>query len=157
MGASLGGGCSEWFRLPSPSAAAFQPNLQPFDSSIAIRNPVLQLVLPHLGSFIPISLACGILELYSTSSFTVYLHPISPDILGHMSRKESFLSQTSPRACSPDRLASISWVAPQISDHPFLTSPPATRGCFRQNMLELTVGFLQISIYGPSTGEPSSL
>jgi xylanolytic transcriptional activator XlnR len=119
----------------------------------APRYPVLQPLIPHLGSIIPLSLACDLLDLYFASSSSTQMHPMSPYVLGYVFRKRSFLHPTKPRACSPALLASILWVAAQTSDAPFLAAPPSARGRVCQKLLELTVSLLKPLIHGPSAGE----
>ncbi|KAJ5629402.1 Xylanolytic transcriptional activator xlnR, partial [Penicillium herquei] len=143
-----------WLPLPSPSPANFPSfSIAPFPSSL--RYPVLQPVLPHIASIIPQSLACDLLDVYFTSSFSSHLSPLSPYVVGFVFRKQSFLHPTKPRVCSPGLLASMLWVAAQTSEAAFLTSPPSARGRVCQKLLELTVGLLRPLIHGPATGEAS--
>jgi hypothetical protein len=127
-----------------------QPNFTP-----PLRYPVLQPLIPHLGSIVPLPLACDLLDLYFDSSSSAQTHPTSPYVLGHVFRKSSFLHASKPRVCSPALLASMLWVAAQTSDAPFLTTPPSARGRICQRLLELTVGLLKPLIHGPPAGESS--
>ncbi|KAJ5654229.1 Xylanolytic transcriptional activator xlnR [Penicillium lividum] len=143
-----------WLPLPSPSPANFPSfSIAPFPASL--RYPVLQPVLPHIASIIPQSLACDLLDVYFTSSFSSHLSPLSPYVVGFVFRKQSFLHPTKPRVCSPGLLASMLWVAAQTSEAAFLTSPPSARGRVCQKLLELSVGLLRPLIHGPATGEAS--
>lgn len=80
MGTSPSPGTSGWYPLP-PSSGPLQPIFNPSNHTKAVKYPVLQPLLPHIESIIPISLACDLLELYFTSSFSVHLHPVSPYIV----------------------------------------------------------------------------
>ncbi|KAH8201268.1 hypothetical protein TruAng_004585 [Truncatella angustata] len=46
------------------------------------RYPVLKPLIPHLGSTIPVSLACDLIDLYFSSSSSAHAHPMSPYVLG---------------------------------------------------------------------------
>lgn len=143
-----------WLNLPSPSPANFPAfSMAPFTSPL--KYPVLQPILPHIAPIIPQSLACDLLDVYFTSSFSSHLSPQSPYVVGYVFRKQSFLHPTKPRVCSPGLLASMLWVAAQTSDAAFLTSPPSARGRICQKLLELTVCLLRPLIHGPATGEAS--
>lgn len=142
-------GSPGWLNLSN----TYQPNHRQITSINALRYPVLRPLLPFIESTIPISLACDLLELYFTSSSTMHLHPVSPYILGYLFRKQSFLSPTRPRACSPALLSSMLWLAAQTSDSPFLTSPPSARGRVCQKLLEITISLLKPLVHGPAAGE----
>ncbi|KAK2763278.1 hypothetical protein FQN54_009914 [Arachnomyces sp. PD_36] len=143
-----------WLPLPSPPPTNFPP-FTFSNVATSIRYPVLQPVLPHIGSIIPQSLACDLLDLYFTSSSSAHMCPQSPYVVGYFFRKQSFLHPTRPRTCTPALLASMLWVAAQTSDAAFLTSPPSARGRVCQKLLELTVGLLKPLIHGPAPGETS--
>lgn len=147
---------SSWMSLPSPSPAQYTQHItqQAFSASSS-RYPVLQTLIPHLGSIVPASIACDLLDVYFTSSSSAQIHPTSPYILGYVFRKSSFLHPTSPRTCSPALLASMLWVAAQTSDTAFLTAPPSARGRVCQALLELTVSLLKPLIHGPPSGKVS--
>lgn len=136
-----------WMSLPSP--------ITHHNFNYSLRYPVLQPLIPHLGTIVPLNLACDLLDLYFASSSSAQMHPMSPYVLGYVYRKRSFLHPTKPRHCSPALLASILWVAAQTSDAAFLTSPPSARGRVCQRLLELTVGLLKPLIHGPPAGESS--
>lgn len=154
MGASPAAGSPGWLSLPSPSAGTYQPHslLNPTNT---LRYPVLQPLLPHVSSVLPVSLACDLLDFYFTSSSSAHMHPRSPYVTGYSFRKRSFLHPTKPRTRSSALLASMLWLAAQTSDAPFLTSTPSARGRVCQKLLELTVRFLKPLIHGPSSGEIS--
>ena len=154
MGTSPAAGSPGWLSLPSPSAGTYQhQNL--LNPTNTLRYPVLQPLLPHISSVLPVSLACDLLDFYFTSSSSAHMHPLSPYVTGYVFRKHSFLHPTKPRTRSPALLASMLWLAAQTSDAPFLTSTPSARGRVCQKLLELTVGFLKPLIHGPSSGEIS--
>ncbi|KAL6719157.1 hypothetical protein ACLMJK_003394 [Lecanora helva] len=142
-------GSPGWLNL----SASYQQTHRPPTSMNTLRFPVLRPLLPYIESIIPISLACDLLELYFASSSTMHVHPISPHVLGYVFRKESFLSPTRPRICSPALLASMLWIAAQTSDSTFLTSPPSARGRVCQKLLEITVALLKPLVHGPAPGE----
>ncbi|RAL65558.1 hypothetical protein DID88_005232 [Monilinia fructigena] len=124
----------------------------PQNFNAPLRYPVLQPLVPHLGSIIPIHSACDLLELYFASSSSALIHPTSPYILGYVFRKDSILHPTKPRQCTPALLASILWVVAQTSDAAFLTASPSSRGRICQKLLELTVGLLKPLIHGTAGG-----
>lgn len=147
-----------WMSLPSPSnqyQSHTAPQSYPNPTTSSLRYPVLEPLLPHLGSIIPVSLACEMLELYFASSSSALMHPTSPYVLGYVFRKHSILHPTKPRQCTPALLASMLWVVAQTSDSTFLTAPPSSRGRVCQRLLELTVGLLKPLIHGPSGGDSS--
>ncbi|THV52743.1 hypothetical protein BGAL_0070g00240 [Botrytis galanthina] len=143
-----------WMSLPSPSNQYQHVTHQNFNAPL--RYPVLQPLVPHLGSIIPIPLACDLLELYFASSSSALMHPTSPYILGYVFRKHSILHPTKPRQCTPALLASILWVVAQTSDAAFLTASPSSRGRICQKLLELTVGLLKPLIHGTSGSNESA-
>jgi hypothetical protein len=154
VGSSPATGSPSWLSLPSPSAplylsAAHMGTPQP------LRYPVLQPLLPHLGSIIPPSLACDLLELYFQSSSSAFMQPLSPYVLGYVFRKRSFLRQKNPRICSPALLASMLWIGAQTSESAYLTSPPSARGKTCEKLLELTVGLLKPLIHASASNEGS--
>ncbi|KAH6607813.1 xylanase regulator 1 [Trichoderma cornu-damae] len=152
------GGSPSWgVSLASPSGQ-FQLQLSPpiFKQS-HLRYPVLEPLLPHLGSILPLSLACDLIDLYFSSSSSAQMHPMSPYVLGFVFRKRSFLHPANPRRCQPALLASMLWVAAQTSEAPFLTSLPSARSKVCQRLLELTVGLLQPLIHaGANSPSPKT-
>lgn len=147
-------GSPGWLNLPSPSN--YQIHRRRLNSINTFRFPVLKPLLPYIESIIPVSLACDLLELYFTSSSTTHMHPVSPYILGHVFRKQSFLDGSRPRECSPALLSSMLWLAAQTSDSPFLTSPPSARGRVCQKLLDITIALLKPLIHGPPAGDASA-
>jgi xylanolytic transcriptional activator XlnR len=161
LGNSSANGSPGWLSLPSmptnvpPTNSPQQHHhLQPAQT---LRYPVLRPLLPHIEAFMPISLACDLLDLYFASSFLAYGHPLSPYILGYVFRKRSFLHPANPRPCSPALLASMLWVAAQTSDAPSLTVSSEARLRTCQKLLELTVGLLKPLIHVPSSGAGSKV
>lgn len=70
------GDAPEWLALPSSTPQLRQQI--PSSSGPGLRYPVLQPLLPHLGSMLPQALACDLLDLYFSSSSSAYMHPLSP-------------------------------------------------------------------------------
>lgn len=151
IGASPNAGSPGWLQLPSPSAALYT-GISMQAPSQNLRYPVLKPLLPRISAIIPPSLACELLELYFKSSYTNYIQPFSPYVLGIFLRKRSVLRAQNPRSCSPALLASILWVAAQTSESSFLTSPPSARGKVCQQLLELTISLLRPLIHTPPEG-----
>ncbi|KAI9723967.1 MAG: hypothetical protein M1812_000685 [Candelaria pacifica] len=120
------------------------------------RYPVLQPLIPYIGSILPITLACDLLEFFFVGSSSAPNHPLSPYVLGLVFRKCSVLHPTRPRICSPALLSSMLWVAAQTSNAAFLSSPPAARGTICQKLMELTVGLLKPLIHTPLGSESST-
>ncbi|KAF2083442.1 hypothetical protein K490DRAFT_51702 [Saccharata proteae CBS 121410] len=148
-------GSPGWLSLPSPSTALYSQQAH-YPANQTLRYPVLQPLVPHLGSIVPVSLACDLLDLYFQSSSSAFMQPISPYVLGYVFRKRSFLRQHNPRVCSPALLASMLWIGAQTHESAFLTSPPSTRGKVCQKLLELTVGLLKPLIHTPEASNHAS-
>ncbi|KAF2103428.1 hypothetical protein NA57DRAFT_32427 [Rhizodiscina lignyota] len=142
-------GSPGWLSMPTPSAALYS---QTVSNAQQLRYPVLQPLLPYLGSIVPIPVACDLLELYFHSTSSVFTQPQSPYVLGYVFRKRSFLRASNPRVCSPALLSSMLWVGAQTSESAFFTSPPSARGRICQKLLELTVGLLKPLIHTPAPG-----
>lgn len=136
-----------WMNMPSPPRQ-YQAHIPPpkFHNS-QLRYPVLEPLIPHLGSILPLPLACDLIDVYFSSSSSAQMHPMSPYVLGCVFRKRSFLHPSKPRRCQPALLASMLWVAAQTSDAPLLTSIPSARGKICQKLLELTVSLLKPLIH----------
>ena len=151
MAHSSNSGSPGWLQLPSPTAQLYAgASVQ--TPSQHLRYPVLKPILPRISAIIPPSLACDLLELYFSSSYSAFVQPASPYVLGFVFRKRSLLRQKNPRPCSPALLASMLWVAAQTSESSFLTSPPSTRGRVCQQLLELTISLLRPLIHTPAEG-----
>lgn len=151
LGQSPDGGSPGWLQLPSPTAALYTGvNVQ--SSSQHLRYPVLKPILPRISAIIPPALACDLLELYFSSSYSAFIQPASPYVLGFFFRKRAFLRPQNPRPCSPALLASMLWVAAQTSESSFLTSPPSARGRICQQLLELTISLLRPLVHNPPDG-----
>ncbi|KAI9705448.1 MAG: hypothetical protein M1836_006203 [Candelina mexicana] len=151
-----------WASSTPSSAIAFQTQQQHhhqqqhMNLAHSLQYPVLKPLLPHIGSILPISLACDLLEFFFFDSPSVPTHPLSPYILGLLFRKRSVLHPTRPRRCSPALLASMLWVAAQTSNAAFLSSPPAARGTICQKLMELTVGLLRPLVHSSPGSETST-
>lgn len=127
------------------SAASSHPGILP------CKYPVLKPLLPHLGNFMTVPMACDLLEYYFQSSSSVFTEPISPYILGTVFRKRSFLRQHKPRKCSPALLASMLWIAAQTSEASYLTSSPSARGVFCQKLWKLAIDLLKPLVHSPAS------
>ncbi|KAG6007908.1 hypothetical protein E4U21_005386 [Claviceps maximensis] len=148
-----------WTMPISSPPSQFQPPMHSNDFAAAAQNtlryPVLQPLLPHLTSIMPIRLACDLIDFYFASSSSAALHPMSPYILGSVFRRKAICHATRPRNCQPALLASMLWVAAQTSEAPLLTSIPSARGKICHKLLELTISLLKPLIHSAST-RPSS-
>ncbi|KAI0164681.1 fungal-specific transcription factor domain-containing protein [Xylariaceae sp. FL1272] len=144
----------EWISMSPPPH--YQSHIPQNNYHQQLRYPVLNPLIPHLASIIPVSLACDLIDLYFASSSSAHAHPMSPYVLGFIFRKRSFLHPSKPRQCQPALLASMLWVAAQTSDAPFLTQVPSARGKICQKLLELTVNLLKPLIH-TSSGDVSPL
>jgi hypothetical protein len=107
------------------------------------KYPVLQPLIPHLGSIMTVPMACDLLEHYFQSSSSVFMEPMSPYVLGAVFRQRSFLRQHRPRRCSPALLASMLWISAQTCEASYLTSSPSARGNFCHKLWKLTVELLK--------------
>ncbi|KAJ8117868.1 hypothetical protein OPT61_g1033 [Boeremia exigua] len=134
-------GSPTWM-LPSPSATLYSGGARPRSSQL-LRYPVLEPVVPYLVNIMPLSLACDLLELYFESSSSLYMQPVSPYVLGHVFRKNSFLRRDSPRVCSPALLASMLWIGCLTSESPYLASTPMARNQMSEKLVNLTIGLLK--------------
>ncbi len=157
MGGTPTSGCLGWPSSPPSSAAAFQNQQHHLNLALSPRYPVLQPLIPYIGTVLPMSLACDLLEFFFVDSSSAPTHPLSPYILGLVFRKRSVLHPTRPRKCSPALLASMLWVAAQTSNAAFLSSPPAARGTICQKLMELTVGLLKPLIHGSPGSENGAI
>lgn len=134
-------GSPNWM-LPSPSATLYSGGDRS-KSSQPLRYPVLEPVVPYLSNIMPLTLACDLLELYFESSSSLYMQPVSPYVLGHVFRKNSFLRRDSPRVCSPALLASMLWIGCLTSESPYLASSPLARSQMSEKLINLTIGLLK--------------
>ncbi|KAL5000631.1 fungal-specific transcription factor domain-containing protein [Aspergillus recurvatus] len=107
-----------------PANLAAGPPITASGSVAVLRYPVLQPLMPFIKAKLSSDLACGLLELYFTSAFPAYMHPVCHSIPCYVLRKASFLSKTNYRPSSPALLASMLWVA--SSDDQALASPITT-------------------------------
>ncbi|GAB7351921.1 hypothetical protein MBLNU459_g2461t1 [Dothideomycetes sp. NU459] len=79
--------------------------------SKTLKYPVLKPLLPYVASFLSEAHASSLLELYFSSPFNTYMHPIPRHVHAFVFRKISVLSKENPRMCSPALLASMLWAA----------------------------------------------
>ncbi|KAF9694556.1 hypothetical protein EKO04_007529 [Ascochyta lentis] len=148
-------GSPTWM-LPSPSATLYSGGGHP-KSLPLLRYPVLEPVVPYLTNILPLSLACDLLELYFESSSSLYMQPVSPYVLGHVFRKNSFLRRDNPRVCSPALLASMLWIGCLTSESPYLASSPLARSQISEKLINLTIGLLKPLVHQtPSTYDAES-
>ncbi|KAF1955853.1 hypothetical protein CC80DRAFT_414553 [Byssothecium circinans] len=155
IGTSPVSGSPSWLSLPSPSTTAMYTGAPHPNAPQQLRFPVLQPLVPHLHNIMPLSLACDLLELYFQSSSAAMMQPVSPYVLGHVFRKESFLRQNSPRECSPALLASMLWIGCLTSESPYLASSPSARSQLSEKLINLTIGLLKPLVH-QSAGDDSS-
>jgi hypothetical protein len=141
--------------LPSPSTTLYS-GAQHQNSSQQLRFPVLQPLVPHLASVMPISLACDLLELYFQSSSTAFMQPVSPYVLGYVFRKRSFLRSNNPRVCSPALLASMLWIGCLTSESPYLSSSPSARSQLSEKLINLTISLLKPLVHQTPGGPDAS-
>ncbi|KAF1927895.1 xylanolytic transcriptional activator [Didymella exigua CBS 183.55] len=148
-------GSPTWM-LPSPSATLYSSGNRP-RSTQPLRYPVLEPVMPYLTNIMPLSLACDLLELYFESSSAVYMQPVSPYVLGHVFRKNSFLRGENPRVCSPALLASMLWIGCLTGESPYLASSPVTRSQMSEKLINLTIELLKPLVHQtPEASEQES-
>ncbi|KAL4740189.1 fungal-specific transcription factor domain-containing protein [Aspergillus similis] len=129
---------------------AAEPPIATFEPSPSSRYPVLQPLIPFIGADLSPDLACGLLELYFTSAFSTYMHPICHTIPCYVLRKASFLCKMNYRPSSPALLASMLWVA--SSDDHALASPFTTHYCRKKTsrlLGSLTLELLRSSAHTP--------
>jgi hypothetical protein len=75
------------------------------------KYPVLVPLLPYVASILTEAQAASLLELYFTSQFNTFMHPVCRHIHAFVFRKASVMSKDNPRSCSPALLASMLWAA----------------------------------------------
>ncbi|KAJ5648755.1 hypothetical protein N7490_005127 [Penicillium lividum] len=137
---------------PQPQAQSMPaPNVpgQSYNSSSrsGLKYPVLEPVMPFLGSNLPRRLVGDLLELYFMSAFSTHMHPVCHHIHCYVLRKASFLSTDHPRPSSPALLASMLWVA-AVDDRAFsLSISPLQRRKICQFLCALTIRLLRPLIH----------
>lgn len=156
MSTSPVSGSPGWLSLPSPSATTMYTNAPHLSASQQLRYPVLQPLVPHLNNIMPLALACDLLELYFQSSSAAIMQPVSPYVLGHVFRKESFLRQNNPRECSPALLASMLWIGCLTSESPYLASSPSARSQLSEKLINLTIGLLKPLVHQSANDDTNS-
>ncbi|KAG9959297.1 hypothetical protein KCU61_g7550, partial [Aureobasidium melanogenum] len=75
------------------------------------KYPVLVPLLPYVASILTEAQAASLLELYFTSQFNTFMHPVCRHVHAFVFRKASVMSKENPRSCSPALLASMLWAA----------------------------------------------
>ncbi|KAJ5540358.1 hypothetical protein N7513_008690 [Penicillium frequentans] len=116
-------------------------------SRSGLKYPVLEPIMPFLGSNLPRRLVGDLLELYFTSAFSTHMHPVCHHIHCYVLRKASFLSTDHPRPSSPALLASMLWVA-AVDDRAFsLSISPLQRRKICQFLCALTIRLLRPLIH----------
>jgi hypothetical protein len=154
IGASPVSSSPGWMSLPSPSTTMYTGAPHP-SAPQQLRFPVLQPLVHHLNNIMPLAVACDLLELYFQSSSAAAMQPVSPYVLGHVFRKESFLRQNNPRECSPALLASMLWIGCLTSESPYLASSPSARSQLSEKLINLTIGLLKPLVH-QTAGDDSS-
>lgn len=141
-----------WMSLPSPSTTTMYQSAQHTNPPQQLRYPVLQPLVPHLTSIMPLTLAYELLELYFQSSSAALMQPVSPYVLGYVFRKRSFLRPDNPRVCNPALLASMLWIGCLTSESPYLSSTPSARSQVSEKLINLTISLLKPLVHA-SPGE----
>lgn len=111
------------------------------------RYPVLKPLFPYIRSFLTPAQACSLLELYFTTSFKDYMHPVCRHIHAYLFRKSSVLNTTSPRTCSPALLASMLWAAAETGGPDMLSWPHTKRKNVGRKLYVLTIQLLRPLIH----------
>lgn len=111
------------------------------------RYPVLRPLFPYIRSFLTPSQACSLLELYFTSSFKDYMHPVCRHIHAYLFRKSSVLNTSKPRICSPALLASMLWAAAETGGPDMLSWPHTKRKNVGRKLYVLTIQLLRPLIH----------
>ncbi|KAB8233417.1 hypothetical protein ETB97_001349 [Aspergillus alliaceus] len=123
----------------------------------SLKYPVLQPLMPFLDANLPRRLVFDLLELYFTSAFSTYMHPVCHHIHSYILRKASFLSRDAPRPSSPALLASMLWVA-ALDDRAFaLSISPQQRKNICQFLCALTIRLLRPLIHVPFKDQGTSV
>lgn len=126
-------------------------------SPASLKYPVLQPLMPFLDANLPRRLVFDLLELYFTSAFSTYMHPVCHHIHSYILRKASFLSRDAPRPSSPALLASMLWVA-ALDDRAFaLSISPQQRKNICQFLCALTIRLLRPLIHVPFKDQGTSV
>lgn len=116
----------------------------PLPSSGRAPYPALNPLLPYIRSFLSISQARSLLELYFTSAFNSNcLHPVCRHVHVHLFRKSSMLSPTNPRPCSPALLASMLWAAAETGGPDMLSWSYSKRRNVSRRLYILTLQLLR--------------
>ncbi|KFZ15537.1 hypothetical protein V501_02668 [Pseudogymnoascus sp. VKM F-4519 (FW-2642)] len=91
------------------------------------RYSILSPLIPYIQSFISISEACDLLDLYFTEPCNSLFGCASPFVITQIFRKNSFLKNDRPRKTSRALLTAMLWVTAQTSDSPTFTDDPCAR------------------------------
>lgn len=75
------------------------------------KYPVLVPLLPYVASILTEVQAASLLELYFSSQFNTFMHPVCRHVHAFVFRKASVMSKENPRKCSAALLASMLWAA----------------------------------------------
>ncbi|KAL4779549.1 fungal-specific transcription factor domain-containing protein [Aspergillus varians] len=116
-------------------------------STVPLKYPVLQPLMPFVDAALPRKLVFDLLDLYFTSAFSTQMHPVCHHIHCYVLRKASFLSKDAPRYSSPALLSSMLWVA-ALDDRAFsLPISPPQRKRICQFLCALTIRLLRPLIH----------
>jgi len=108
-----------------------------------LRYPVLEPLAPFITHVLSPTLACDLLESYLANISDAVFVPSSPLLLSHIFRKQSLLSQTHPRPCTPALLASMLLVSSHTTEYPFFGTSPSARMRLYHQLLQLTLDLLE--------------
>ncbi|KAK4150535.1 fungal-specific transcription factor domain-containing protein [Chaetomidium leptoderma] len=127
----------EYLLPPAPTPQFASPQ----DQNSNLQYPVLQPLLLY-ADWIPLSLACNLLDHYFTSSPFAPAYAQSPYVLSFVFQKRLVLDRTTPRQCQPALLASMMCIAAQTIDDSAFTGVSFSRGTFYEEMQRLTEGLV---------------
>ena len=131
----------------SQAAGRHEPGLssrsQSSTGDMNVKYPVLRPVMPYIGRIISASLACDLLDSFLANIDDGIYVPSSPLLLTHIFRKESLLSTSKPRPCTPALLASMLLISAHTTESPFFGQSPAARMQLYQQLLQLTLDLLE--------------
>lgn len=87
----------------------------------------LEPIVSDLKGILPLSAACGLLEVYFAEPCGSLFNGASPFVLTHVLRKRSVLHPTKPRQTTPALLATMLWCTAQTADLRIFHTPGARR------------------------------
>ncbi|KAK3674163.1 hypothetical protein LTR78_006010 [Recurvomyces mirabilis] len=108
-----------------------------------VKYPVLRPVMPYVGRIISAGLACDLLDSFLANIDDGIYVPSSPLLVTHIFRRDSLLSPSKPRPCTPALLASMLLISAHTTESPFFGQSPAARMQLYQRLLQLTLDLLE--------------